>query len=97
MPKSLKECKTPADERAYLSESRLSEEDWSEMEDVELAPAAPKSATMSLAFDKDVTHQLRLVAKRKGLAYTTMVRDWVLERLNVELKPQLKARSGGKK
>ena len=96
-PKSLKDCKSSAEERAYLSDGRLSEQDWSEMLDVEVATATGGGEVVSLRFDADVTRQLHDLARRKRVPYTTLIRAWVLERLDAEQKPQLKVRSGGKK
>lgn len=97
MPKSLKECKSPGEERTYVADGRLSENDWSGMEDVELLTGASRGEVVSMRFDSGVTRQLRSLAKRQGVAHTTLVREWVLERLDSELKPHLKVKSGGRK
>ena len=45
----------------------------------------PAKKQISLRLDDKTINQLKLVADRKGIGYQTLIRMWVIERLNIEL------------
>lgn len=97
MPKRLKDCKTQEEAQAYISAGKLTEEDWKGMKEVEFDIAPRKGAVVSIRFDDETTRRLRQLATQKGIGYTTLVRMWILERLDAELLPKRKVSAGGRK
>lgn len=49
-----------------------------------LPPARPRSATITIRFEADVLARLRQVAARRGVAYQTLLKRFVVERLYEE-------------
>jgi predicted DNA binding CopG/RHH family protein len=53
--------------------------------DVTFIDARPPKAQISLRIDTEAVRQLKLVARRKGVGYQTLIRMWVMERLQAEM------------
>lgn len=97
MPRTLKDCKSQDEVRAHISEGKLTEEDWKQMREVDVEIAPRKGSIVSIRFDEETTPRLRQLATKKGIGYTTLVRMWILERLESESRPDLKVSAGGRK
>lgn len=52
--------------------------------DVEFIDARPRKSQISLRLDPQTITQLKKVAERRGIGYQTLIRMWVLERLERE-------------
>jgi len=52
--------------------------------DVMFVDARPNKKLISFRLDPAAIDRLRTVAKRKGIGYQTLMRMWVMERLNQE-------------
>ena len=53
--------------------------------DVEFIDARPSKTQISLRIDAETVDRLRVVARRKGVGYQTLIRMWVIERLQAEV------------
>lgn len=67
------------------------------MKEVGFDASPRKGAVVSIRFDDETTCRLRQLATQKGIGYTTLVRMWILERLDVELLPRRTVRARGRK
>jgi len=52
--------------------------------DVEFVDARPPKTQISLRIDTETIRRLKAVARRKGVGYQTLIRIWVMERLQAE-------------
>ena len=52
--------------------------------DVTIIDARPRKAQISLRLDPQTITRLKTVAARRGVGYQTLIRMWVMERLNQE-------------
>jgi predicted DNA binding CopG/RHH family protein len=52
--------------------------------DIEFVDARPKKTLISLRLERESINRLKAVAERKGIGYQTLIRMWVMERLNSE-------------
>jgi hypothetical protein len=60
---------------------------WEEVPAPLLADERPRLGTqVTIRLDADAADQLRLLARRAGRNYTTMLRRWILERLDAEVR-----------
>jgi len=58
--------------------------DETETVNMTFVDARPPKKQISLRLDSEVISQLKVVATRKGIGYQTLIRMWVMERLNQE-------------
>ncbi len=56
----------------------------SEEVDIKFVDARPRKALISLRLEREAINRLKVVAERKGIRYQTLIRMWVMERLNNE-------------
>ncbi len=74
---------------------------WDELKPVKARFAKNLSHGMTIRLDLDTSIKLRSEAARKGIGPTTLVRMWVIERLQEQRKrpsaPQVPARARGSK
>ena len=54
--------------------------------EVTFMDARPRKQPISLRIDPDAIDQLKDIASRKGMGYQTLMRMWVMERLEQETK-----------
>lgn len=54
--------------------------------DSQLVDARPKKTAISLRLDPETVAKLKVIAQSKGIGYQTLIRLWVLERLQSEGK-----------
>ncbi len=52
--------------------------------DVTFVDARPRKAQISLRLDRETITRLKVVAQQRGIGYQTLIRMWVMERLNQE-------------
>jgi len=52
--------------------------------DVKLEDARPRKTQISLRLDAETIARLKTLAKGRGIGYQTLIRMWVMERLNQE-------------
>jgi predicted DNA binding CopG/RHH family protein len=60
--------------------------DDTEPEEATFVDARPRKRSISLRIDADAIDELRDIAGRKGIGYQTLIRMWVMERLEREMK-----------
>ena len=60
--------------------------DDTEPEEAIFVDARPRKRSISLRIDADAIDELRNIAGRKGIGYQTLIRMWVMERLEREMK-----------
>ncbi len=58
--------------------------DATEPVDVTFTDARPHKAQISLRLDQPTIERLKAISRRKGMGYQTLIRMWVIERLNQE-------------
>ena len=67
---------------------------WDEFERVEEPIfVKPPKKVVSVRLDQQVTDLLEMLAREKDIAYTTLVRMWVVERLRQELEKREQEKS----
>ena len=64
---------------------------WDELEPAELSIKPVPRRVVTLRFDPRAAEALRALARRRGTNYSTLVRNWIAERLRDELKTEAKA------
>lgn len=77
------------EERAFWATHEVSDELAEAAEpipDDELPPPRPRSRTITLRIESDTLARLKFVAERKGMAYQTMLKDFLVEPLYEEEK-----------
>ena len=52
--------------------------------DVTFVDARPRKEQISLRLDRETITRLKTLARRRGIGYQTLIRMWVMERLNQE-------------
>ena len=52
--------------------------------DVTFVDARPRKEQISLRLDRETITRLKAVAHKRGIGYQTLIRMWVMERLNQE-------------
>lgn len=52
--------------------------------DIVFVDARPKKSAISLRLERETVSRLKEVARKKGIGYQTLIRMWVMERLNSE-------------
>lgn len=60
--------------------------DGTEPAELTFVDARPHKRSISLRIDADAIDELRNIAGRKGIGYQTLIRMWVMERLEREMK-----------
>jgi predicted DNA binding CopG/RHH family protein len=84
MPK-LPEFKSEQEEAEFWATHDSTEFlDNTEPVDVTFVDARPPKKQISLRLDAETIDALKVVARRKGLGYQTLIRVWVMERLAQE-------------
>lgn len=67
---------------AMLDDYVANPENWEIVEEVPRAPSGHRpKVTVALRLDREVLEKVRALAAREGLGYTTLLRNWVEERL----------------
>ncbi len=54
--------------------------------DVTIVDARPRKEQISLRLDRETITRLKAVAQQRGIGYQTLIRMWVMERLNQEAR-----------
>ena len=67
---------------------------WNELELDELEAKPLPREVVTLRLDPKATKALRLLAKRRGMNYSSLARMWISERLQKELKTKIKQQIG---
>ncbi len=52
--------------------------------DVTVIDARPRKEQISLRLDRETITRLKALARQRGIGYQTLIRMWVMERLNQE-------------
>lgn len=84
--KTLKDCKTRKEEREYITDHGLTEEDWEGMEETKLEPSDNPGRVYGVPFDMAEARRLAALAKRKKIDLFDMLQGWILERMKAEEK-----------
>jgi predicted DNA binding CopG/RHH family protein len=69
------------EEIAQFWETHSSADYWEELEPVEVEIVRPGKEVVALRLDKPLLEQVKAIAAAKGLAYTTLLRVWIKEKL----------------
>ena len=77
------EFKSQEEEAEFWDSHDLSD-DWDQFKRIKVRLAKNLSEGMTIRFDPETLLELRKRAKRKGMGPTTLVRMWVMERLEGE-------------
>jgi len=96
--KKLKETQGPEEIPAFKSEAEEAEfwathglgkaflERMGPISEEELPPVRPRTRPVSIRFDEDLLCRLKVLARKKGKGYQTLLKEFVLERLYEEEK-----------
>jgi hypothetical protein len=88
-PAEVPELKTEAEARAFWDTHEVTAEYLERagpVPDSELPPVRESSRLISLRLSRDLEARLKALARRKGKAYQTLLKEFVLERLYEEEK-----------
>ncbi|MHB8841510.1 MAG: CopG family antitoxin [Candidatus Aquicultor sp.] len=85
--KKIPHFKNEEEEREFW-QAHSATEFLDDMEDVtdEVIVTRPKKRLLSFRIDDEVIERLQKLARRKGIGYQTLMRVWVMERLEEEEK-----------
>ncbi len=96
--KRLKEIKSPEEIPAFRSEAEEAEfwgthglgepflQRMGPVPEGELPPVRPRTRPVAIRFDEDLLRRLKVLARKKGKGYQTLLKEFVLERLYEEEK-----------
>jgi predicted DNA binding CopG/RHH family protein len=92
MPKKLKEIpvfENETDEREFWSENDSTDfVDWSNSADSVILPKLkPTTRTISLRISASMLEKIRLVANKRDVPYQSLIKSFLQERIDEELKP----------
>jgi predicted DNA binding CopG/RHH family protein len=90
MSKKLKEIpihKTEDSEREFWAENDSTEfVDWNESESLVLPKLKPSTKTISLRISSSMLDKIRLVANKRDVPYQSLIKSFLQERIDEELK-----------
>lgn len=90
MPKKLKEIpkhKTEDEERAFWTENDSVEfVDWETAESVIMPNLKPTTRTISIRISASMLDKIRLVANKRDVPYQSLIKSFLQERIDAELK-----------
>lgn len=90
MPKKLKEIpihKTEEEEREFWSENDSIEfVDWDKADAVILPKLKPTTRTISIRISASMLDKIRLVANKRDVPYQSLIKSFLQERIDEELK-----------
>jgi predicted DNA binding CopG/RHH family protein len=90
MPKKLKEIpkhKTEDDEREFWAENDSTEYiDWEKSDPVIMPNLKPTTRTISIRISASMLDKIRLVANKRDVPYQSLIKSFLQERINEELK-----------
>ncbi len=90
MPKKLKEIpipKTEDEEREFWAKEDSTDFiDWNSSESVILPKLKPTTRTISLRISESMLEKIRLVANKRDVPYQSLIKIFLKERLDDELK-----------
>ena len=97
-PRSLKACKNDDEiEKYILSNDGLSDSDLEGLEPVEVGPSDKVGQIIPLLLDPVTLVNLQKIARKKRKLFTTLIREWVVERSRRELLKERKGEPNSKK
>ena len=82
--KTIADCKSDEERADYLASHDVFETDDFEYIGVAEAPARKLQKQLHMRIDEETIGRLRKIASRKGMGYQTLVRMWLLERIEQE-------------
>ena len=81
----MKKTKIPTfktlEEEAKFWDTHTAADFWDEMKPVKMKFVRPKSQGITVRFGEDTLSSIRHVANKKGVGPTTLIRMWIMERL----------------
>lgn len=90
MPKALKEIpifKTEDEEREFWARHDSTEYiDWAEADEVIFSQLKPSTRTISLRLPELMLNELRLIANKRDIPYQSLIKMFLKERIDEELK-----------
>lgn len=90
MPKKLKEIpkfKNEDEEREFWTENDSTEfVDWESAESVVLPKLKPTTRTISIRISSSMLDKIRLVANKRDVPYQSLIKSFLQERIDEELK-----------
>ena len=90
MPKKLKEIpnfKNETEERKFWAENDSTEfVDWETAESVILPKLKPTTRTISIRISASMLDKIRLVANKRDVPYQSLIKSFLQERIDEELK-----------
>lgn len=90
MPKKLKEIpnfKNETEEREFWAENDSTDfVDWENAESVILPNLKPTTKTISLRISSSMLEKIRLVANKRDVPYQSLIKSFLQERIDQELK-----------
>lgn len=90
MPKKLKKIpkfKTEDEEREFWAENDSTEfVDWESAESVILPKLKPTTKTISIRISSSMLDKIRLVANKRDVPYQSLIKSFLQERIDEELK-----------
>ncbi|MEN8254433.1 MAG: BrnA antitoxin family protein [Verrucomicrobiota bacterium] len=85
--KKIPKFKTEAEERRFWqTHSSVDYIDWSDAEEVVLPKLKPSTKTISLRLPESMVDELKLLANKKDVPYQSLLKVFLSERIDVELR-----------
>jgi len=79
-PKSLKECKTTEEAQKYILENDgLSDEDFQELDFVEVGPDDDLAEIIPVPLDSDTAKRVHQIAKKTGRTPNMLIGEWAAQ------------------
>ena len=87
--KRVPEFKTDKEAAEFWDTHSLEDFDLEEVHDLRFAP--PRKRVVALRLDSPTLRRVKAIASRKGVAYTSLIRMWVIQNCRKQAKAKLKS------
>lgn len=89
MKKQIPNFKTEDEEREFWSRNDSTEYiDWKQAKKVTLPKLKPSVKTISLRLPESMLHELKMIANKRDVPYQSLVKMFLAERLDEEIRPR---------
>lgn len=87
--KTVPDHATEEEERAFWATHDSTDfVDWDSAEEVVLPHLKPTTKSISLRLPESMLHQLRLIANKRDIPYQSLIKLFLSERIDQELRPR---------
>jgi predicted DNA binding CopG/RHH family protein len=82
MKKKIPQFKSDKEEARFWSKHSLSDY-WDDLEEAKgIQFVRPQKQVVTIRIERDLVQRLKAIAQKKGTTYSSLIRMWVIERLN---------------